>query len=106
MDDLVTNCSYLTCSEVQLEPINNANRDNLQDSKFRKTFQNDDTVAVHVVGGSRSGKSYKVGRGGACTKKTPPAQYSLTLRGKFKLQALFYNSFFRNEGTLVNWRSV
>ena len=64
------------------------------------------TVAVHVVGGSRSGKSYKVGRGGACTKKTPPAQYSLTLRGKFKLQALFYNSFFRNEGTLVNWRSV
>ena len=64
------------------------------------------TVAVHVVRGSRSGKSYKVGRGGACTKKTPPAQYSLTLRGKFKLQALFYNSFFRNEGTLVNWRSV
>ena len=48
---------------------------------------------LHVVGGSRSGKSYKVGRGGACTKKTPPAQYSLTLRGEFKLQALFYNSF-------------
>jgi hypothetical protein len=46
------------------------------------------TVVVHVVGGSQSGISYKVGRGGACTKKTPPAQYFLNLCGEFKLQPL------------------
>jgi hypothetical protein len=71
---------------------------------MRKTISS--TVAVHVVGGSRSGKSYKVGRGGACTKKTPSAQYSLTLRGKFKISSSFLQQFLRNEGTLVNWRSV
>ena len=60
------------------------------------------TVAVHVVGGSRSGKSYEVGRGGACTKKTPPAQNSLNLRGEFKLQALFAG-FCELKATLVNW---
>ncbi len=60
------------------------------------------TVAVHVVGGSRSGKSYEVGRGGACTKKTPPAQNSLNLRGVFKLQALFAG-FCELKATLFNW---